>query len=209
MRTFIKQRISFIAWAIAGVSLLLAVITWGNMRDWDFTGLFNTTYAIFPVLGLIAFSLMWGHYIVWVLREYAGADEGSTKLYTKVTEVIVLLAIFLHPGLMIWQLYQDGFGLPPNSYVDAYGKELAPYLFLGTISFVIFLSFELKSWLSEKKIWKVILGANHIAMGLIVLHALQLGTHVQSGWFRGVFLLYAVTLLLSYIYLGAKKKLLG
>jgi hypothetical protein len=209
MNTFIQKHISLIAWKIAAVSLLLAIVVWGSMLDWDFTGLFETTYAIFPLLGLIAFSLMWGHYVVWALREMSGATENQTKLYTHVTQGIVLVALLLHPGLVIWQLFQDGYGLPPQSYVAAYSEALAPFIFLGTLSLFAFLSYELKRWLETKTIWKFILVANHIAMVLIIIHAFKLGTHVQSGWFRGVFVFYAVTLVLSYIYLGVKKKLLG
>ncbi len=207
MSSFIQKHISLIAWKIAGVSLLLAIVVWGSMLDWDFTGLFETTYAIFPLLGLIAFSFMWGHYIVWALRDMSGATEDQTKLYTSITQAIVLLALLLHPGLLIWQLFQDGYGLPPQSYVAAYSEALAPFILLGTLSLFAFLAYELKRWLETKKIWKVILGANHIAMVLIIIHAFKLGTHVQSGWFRGVFVFYALTLIATYIYLGIRKKL--
>ena len=61
-----KQLVGF-AWGLSGVVVLLAVLAWLDAGNSFFR---LTAFAVFPLLGLIAFSLMWGHYIIGAKRRY-------------------------------------------------------------------------------------------------------------------------------------------
>jgi len=122
--------------------------------------------------------------------------------YFNVTGWIFLAAIFLHPGLLVWQLWRDGFGLPPESYLKHYiapGLEWAALL--GTLSFLIFLSYELRRWYSGKSWWRFVVYASDIAAVAIFIHSLKLGTTLQTGWFRAVWISYGVMLIIALMYL--------
>lgn len=187
------KKLQIAAWGLAGFTTILSFLIWGQLRQWQLSSL--SSYDVFPILGLTAFGLMWGHYVVAVLRQYLGLPKESTKQYFEITSILVLVCILLHPGLLILQLWNDGFGFPPDSYLEHYvapGLEWAA--FLGTLGLITFLFYELRHWFSEKSWWRYIQYVNDIAMVAIIIHGFRLGFHLQSGWFRGVWAIYAVTL---------------
>jgi len=120
--------------------------------------------------------------------------------------VIVLLAIVMHPGLLSWQLLRDGFGWPPGSYLNNY---VAPSLkwaaLLGTVSWFVFLAYELRRWFKDKGWWRYAQISSDIAMLAILLHSLTLGRQLKQGWLRDVWLFYGVTLVLSLAYIYYQK----
>src|SRR2546430_72150 len=117
-----KQRILLcqsIAWALSLGVAALAFIVWGRSYAWQFGHL--SVYQIFPLLGLTAWSLMWSHYMAAIIRQLFGLDFAVLKRYFKLTSFAVLVLICLHPGLLIYQRFRDGFGLPPGSYESYVG----------------------------------------------------------------------------------------
>ncbi len=196
MMATLEKKLLGAAWTLAAVTTLLAVVVWGESLEWQLSGL--STYQIFPVLGLVAFGLMWGHYIVAALRLYLKLDRGVTAQYFHLTSLVVLAAILLHPGLLIWQLARDGLGLPPGSYYRLYGW----LSLLGSVSLCIFLAFELRRKFGSRSWWKYVDRLNDLAMLAIYYHGFRLGTHTQLGWFVYVWYIYGLTLAvaLGYIY---------
>ncbi len=197
---FLNQR----AWTLAVIVSMIAISNWGQGISWQFSTL--TAYSLFPLFGLLAFSLMWTHYIIGALRRKMAVDKSVTKDYFALTGWIVLLLICLHPGLLWFQLWRDGFGFPPSSYLNNY---VAPTLkwaaMLGTASLLMFLAFEFKRWFGKKKWWVAIEYANVAAMFAILVHSLKLGTNLQSGPLRFMWLFYGLTLGISVIYIYTGK----
>lgn len=121
---------------------------------------------------------------------------------------MVLALIILHPVLLIGRLKNDGYGLPPESYQAYVGEANVIWVMLGTIGFAGLLLFELHRWFKDKKWWKYMSVVNDVAVLLIALHSIQLGRHVQSGWFMYVWYFYIITIILCIIrsyYLKLKK----
>ena len=191
-----------LAWSVSFVSVLLAVLAWGQGNSWKLVGMSN--YQLFPLFGLLAFSLMWGHYLMHCLRIYFKIEKNALKQYFEITSLAVLGAILLHPGLLAWQLWRDGLGLPPSSELNYAGTSLKGAVLLGMFSLFMFLAFEFRRVFQDKKWWKYVQYASDGAILLIVLHALQLGTHLRLGWYLVVWYFYALSLLISltYIYLN-------
>ena len=160
-------------------------------------------YELFPLFGLLAFGLMWMHYVSGSLKRYVGLarDKAVLHTYFTITSIIVLGLILLHPGLLYTGLYTDGFGLPPLSSFEVYpsaGARVA--LLLGSISLTIFLLFELRRWFGERKWWKYVIYANGAAMIMIFTHALIIGGELMNGWFRFAWISFGWILILSMIY---------
>jgi len=181
----------WLPWATVSAVSLLAITVWGQSISWQFDTL--SPYTIFPVLGLLAFSIMWSHYMIGTLRRML-SPESDLKTYFEWTGYAVLILLLFHPGLLIYQRFRDGFGLPPGSYMDYVAPSMAWIVLLGSISLLAFLSFELKRWFDEKKWWKYILVVNDIAMLAVFYHGLKLGTQTHMDWFRYVWWFYGVTL---------------
>lgn len=180
-----------VAWLLAFVVCLLSFVAWGSSNSWNFSHL--STYQIFPLLGLLAFSLMWTHYILGTVKEVATANPDSLKEYYRWTGYAVLVLICLHPGLLIYQLLHDGLGLPPGSYEKYVAPGLGWVTLLGTASLLVFLAFELHRVYGKKKWWHYVADLSDLAMLAIIYHALRLGSQLQTGWFRYVWWVFAVT----------------
>lgn len=187
-------------WTIAVTVVTLAITAWLPRADNGFS-----LYVIFPLLGILAFSLMWTHYISGALKRYFEVEETSAYHYFKVTSWIVLFLILLHPGIFTLQLWLDGLGLPPSSYYTVY-PDLASRIAItiGTISLLAFLTFELRRKFQAKSWWKYIEYLNVAAMFGIFYHGLTLGGELMTGWFLALWWIYgtslAVAIAYTYIY---------
>lgn len=192
-------------WVIGSLTTLLAIVVWGQSFRWHVVGL--SPYLVFPVLGLVAFSLMWSHYVVGFLKRTWFSDSDFPK-YFQLTGWIVLALILLHPGILIYQRFRDGYGLPPHSYESYVAPGLAWVTILGSLSLVAFLAFELKRWFEDRGWWKYVLYVNDVAMLAIFYHGLRLGTQTHIAWYRGIWWFYGLSLvaILLFTYLTTKPR---
>jgi hypothetical protein len=184
------------AWSLSALVSALAIITWGGDNGWLLGHL--STYQLFPVLGLVAFSLMWTHYVVGAIRELADVPRGALRQFYQYTGYLVLVLICLHPGLLIYQRFRDGYGLPPGSYEHYVAPGLGWITLLGTVSLLVFLSFELRRFFYQRSWWHFIPEVGDFAMLAIVYHGLRLGSQLH-GWYRSVWWFYAVVLMIILI----------
>lgn len=190
----VKPSLLAIPWALCGIVTLLGLYVCGQSFDWSFGHL--STYQIFPVLGLLAFSIMWTHYMVGLMHRtfLKGADLRS---FFSWTGYAVLVLLVFHPGLLIFQRFVDGFGLPPGSYKSYVAPGVAWLTMLGSVCLLIFLAFEFKRWFDNKKWWPYVLILNDIAMVAIFYHGLRLGSQIQIDWFKYIWWFYGITLILA------------
>ncbi|HTE22344.1 MAG TPA: DUF2127 domain-containing protein [Candidatus Limnocylindria bacterium] len=198
MRKLTTEQMREVAWGLSAAVVLIGVVAWGNSYAWQLSRL--SVYQIFPLLGLTAFSLMWAHYIASALRQYFGLEPKALKDYFEITSAIVLTTILLHPGLLAWQLWLDGEGLPPGSELNYVMPSARWAILFGFTSLAVFLSYEFRRWFATKSWWKFAQYASDIAMVLIFFHALKLGGALQSDWFRAVWYLYGLTFAGALVY---------
>ncbi|MDQ3065254.1 MAG: hypothetical protein M3Q36_03205 [bacterium] len=186
------------AWGITALLCGLSILVYGQSINWSLDRL--TSYKLFPLFGLLAFSVFLSHYLVSVKRQYLGIPKIAVKDYFITSSLIALGFLLLHPSLFITQLWLDGFGLPPGSYKAYVGASLLWATMLGTISLLFFLSYELLR-LRRFKPWQPYFqGLSDIAMILILIHGWALGSHIQSTWFKPVWLAYGLILLVCLAY---------
>lgn len=195
------KQLNIVAWSLSVSVLVVAVIAWGQGNKWHI----DSSYLLFPIFGLSAFSLMWSHYMVAAKRLYMGVDKRALHTYFEVTSLAVLALILLHPGLLAWQLWRDGYGLPPGSELKYVAMALKSSVILGMTAWLIFLAYELRRKYVSRPWWKYFQYASDAAMILIFIHALRLGGQLRHGWFRGVWYFYGVTLVISLVYIHTKK----
>jgi hypothetical protein len=186
-----KKWLEAFPWILGSIVSALAIYVWGQSFSWEFSAI--SPYQFFPVLGLLAYSLMWTHYVTGTVRDYF-LKNADLRAYFRYTGYVVLAAIVLHPGILIYSLFRDGFGLPPGSYEHYVMPGLAWVTLLGTASLLVFLAFEFRRWYAQKAWWKYVASASDAAMLAIFYHGLRLGTQLHGGWFRGVWWFYGLTL---------------
>lgn len=186
-----KSTFGIATWLLGSVTIVAAIAVWAQVR---LDGKALDTYDIFPLLGLIAFSLMWTHFVSGAIRRWLGLPISTLRTYFKVTSWLVLGLILLHPLLFIRQLELDGLGLPPGSYFSVYPAAASQIaLMLGTLSLLAFLAFELHRKFRTASWWKYIEYLNILAMLAIFYHGFTLGGELSVGWFQIVWLIYLVT----------------
>ncbi len=192
--------VQYFAWALSLAVAVIAFVAWGQGVGWQFGSL--SPYSFFPLFGLLAFSLMWSHYIASVVRQHFNVDKQVLKTYFEVTSFAVLFSILVHPGLLAWQLWRDGLGLPPGSEVKYVGPGLGIYIVMALTALLIFLAYEFRRLFHGKSWWKYMEYATDAAMVLIFIHSLKLGSQLQTGWLQPIWYFYGLTLLgsLAYIY---------
>lgn len=173
---------------------LLAIVAWGQSYGWRLLPINN--YVLFPLLGLLAFSIMWSHYVASSIRQWFGLPKPVLARYFRLTSLAVLVCLCLHPGLLIYQRFRDGYGLPPGSYQSYVAPGLKWVVVLGVVSLLVFLAFELHRWYAQRSWWHWVTEAGDLAMLAIVYHGFRLGGQLQEGWFHTVWWLYAVVLVL-------------
>lgn len=185
------------AWLLGAIVTILATIAWGGDLGWHLLP-FNA-YVFFPVLGLVAYSLMWSQYAAGAISELTDTDGAILLRYFKTTGWIVLVLICLHPGLLIYQRFHDGFGLPPHSYESYVAPGLGWVTLLGSASLLVFLAYEFHRVFGNRPWWRYLQVAVDAAMVAIFYHGLRLGNETGHGWFRVVWWFYGLTLILILI----------
>lgn len=187
-----KRYIALFAWLTSLVVTVLAVTTWWQCLSVPVSKL--SVYDVFPLFGLVAFSLMWAHYAVGAIRAYLGAGKSVTNMWFRFTAYMVLFAILMHPGLLEYQLWRDSGSLLPYSYV---APGLAWTVILGQVALLAFLAFESHRYFKQKTWWHWVERASDVAMFLILIHAYKLGCSLLPGWFQYVWFFYGLTLALA------------
>ncbi len=184
-----------------------AVYAWGSLYNWRITSI----YSFFPLLGLLAFSLMWTHYVAAAVnRQYGGVFD--LKKYYQWTGWAVVVLIIFHPLLLNYGLWRDGLGLPPGSDLLYLGKKMLTALLLGVSALAIFLAYESKPLLEKSKFWPVMIGLNDLAMIFIFFHARLLGGSLQLHWFHTLWNFYGLVLIVCIcqrLYFITKKRSFG
>jgi hypothetical protein len=181
------------AWSLSVVVSTVAFIAWGESNGWQVAH-FNA-YQFFPLLGLLAWSLMWAHYVMAAVREQLGLAREVLAKYFRWTGYAVLVAICLHPGLLIYKLFRDGHGLPPASYESYVAHGLGWVTMLGTVSLLVFLAFEFHRVYGEKSWWHYVADASDFAMIAIFYHSIRLGSQLSvGGWFQALWWFYGAVL---------------
>ncbi|HWT55443.1 MAG TPA: hypothetical protein VN031_00230 [Candidatus Microsaccharimonas sp.] len=134
------------------------------------------------------------------LRRIFPHDDVDLHQFFRWTGYAVLVLIVMHPGLLIYQRFRDGFGLPPHSYETYVAPSMAWITLLGSVSLLVFLAFELKRWFASKNWWKYVLYLNDLAMIAIFYHGLELGTQTHIMWFKYVWWFYGITLFITLLH---------
>lgn len=197
MKDWIQRNFTFVEWGVGlGVSLL-SILAWAIATNSKYN---LSTLDIFPVLGLVAFGLMWSHYMLGAIRRWSAYERKKNDSYWVISAGLVLCLIILHPVLLNAALIEGGLGLPIGSYFAAYGPTDGWFVVLGTSALIVFLLFELRRWFGKKQWWKWIEYAQIIAMVAIFIHGTKLGTNTTSGWYEIVWWGLALTLIFAWVY---------
>jgi hypothetical protein len=188
--------------ALTTVSALVALLVWGGSYGWHIP--LDSFYVLFPLLGLLAFSIMWAQYMVATVQQIARSSTNLQRYY-QYTGWLFLGLIILHPSLLIAQRFMDGYGLPPHSYETYVAPSLAWLTLLGSACLFIFLAYSARQYLHKYSWWRYVSILNDVAVLGIFYHSIRLGSQLQIGFFRFVWYFYGISLVIAIAYKYVRK----
>ena len=145
--------------------------------------------SIFPVLGLMAFTIMYLHIIG---RPFAEQLEQIIpwKSLERTSSYLVLILIVLHPVLRFLYYVKEGLSLIPT------GNLVLP-LSLGFIGFLMLITYDLGKRFNNSTFvtrhWGKIDFISTLGFYVIFFHSLMLGSDLQSGGLRNLWIFFGLT----------------
>ncbi|MDP2705523.1 MAG: hypothetical protein U1D31_03580 [Patescibacteria group bacterium] len=174
------------------------IFVWFGNSDlsWNKTVVFE----IFPVLGLIAFSIMWLHIVGGPFREKLEQYFDYKKFMT-ISSIVVLICIVLHPLLIyvgFWLI-----GVKGSGFTYAPGDK--QYLvWFAIVAWLIFVAYDILKKFKNTDFfvrhWYIVKLIATLGFFLILFHSLGLGGDLRTGSLRYVWIFYGITAAIAAIY---------
>lgn len=146
------------------------------------SGSVSSMYQFFPILGVLAWTTMWVHYVASSIGKPA-----NSKRFATWTGHIVLLFIVIHPSIFLVQRFLDTGLLPPESYISYVGSYRAWAVAIAIAALATFLLYDVLKHFRSKRIvhdiWSYVGLLQACAMAAIFIHGLILGISMISGYF--------------------------
>ena len=150
--------------------------------------------SIFPALGLIAFAVLWLHVISGAFEPYLRTLFDFDRFVHR-TSIIILICLILYPLLL---LIDFDFNF---SAVFAYGEK---YILLAVIGWLLLITYDIGKALKRYNFfvrhWNAILLISTTGFILTFLHSLALGSDLQAGPLRAVWIFYGATAIPATVY---------
>lgn len=149
--------------------------------------------SIFPIFGLLAFTLLWLHSMSGVFEEWL-RERFNFDMFVDYTATIILVSMLLHPLLLLVIIRFDILGLLQGGLA----------IWLGVIGLILLLTYDIGKAMKKRgffsKNWNAILIVSTIGFLLTFFHSLMLGSDLQTGLMRKLWLFYGITAILATIY---------
>lgn len=166
-------------------------VSWGNS---------SLLVNIFPTFGLLAFTLLWLHAMSGVFEEWL-RERFEFDKFVHWTAIIILLSMILHVLMLLIIIRFNILSLFEHNPTA---------ILLGIVGFVLLLTYDIGKILKSREFfvrhWNKILVVSTTGFILIFFHALMIGSDLQNGFMRILWIFYGVTAILATIYTYLIKK---
>ncbi len=184
-----------LALIVIGTATTAPIVAWGQSYDWQVSG--RTARELFPLFGLLAYSLMWQQ--VFVFNIFRNLGPNFRKWFGTIAGLAIFIFIVLHPLLLALAQFESTEKLPPESWYKYVNSKQRDFITLGVIAWLTFLAYDVARLVKNtgwypRYSW-IIRYSGHAAFFLIYIHSTQLGTHLQTGIFPAVWTFFAASAL--------------
>lgn len=207
MKQFLKP---FFLLLYAGL-IVIPTVMWFTSSNYEAlqTGdvaLRQALLLIFPLFGLIAFTMLWAQLMIGAFMPLWNKLYSSPKVlrFHIVHGVVVWLVLLLHPGLLYAsKILGDGFTLQALR-IDYVARQNVPYVLLGMAAFILLCTTILIALLRKRsfvqKYWKKVHYLNYVVFVMVFVHSFRLGSHVEPTILRYVWFVYGSVFVLALLY---------
>lgn len=162
----------------------------------------GSLYNVFPVFGLLAWSLLCAQYISGTIRSIIRSSIKNSSIFARVSGAIIFISLIMHPLILFIQRYIDTQTLPPASLVSYVGDARMYLIWMAVVALTFFLLFDILrpyyKFLHKLEVWRYISLVQILAMLLIFVHGLLLGSLFADGWIRVWWVLLNIVLVPCY-----------
>ncbi len=177
------------------IAIHIRNVSWGDS---------SLTAALFPVFGLLAFTLLWLHAISGVFEEWL-RERFNFDSFIHWSALVILISIILHPLLLL---------ILVRFNIEAILTSIRnPWILAGVTGLTLLLTYDIGKALKRHDFfvrhWNKILIISNIGFILIFFHSLNIGHTLQTGFMRELWIFYGVTAILALIYTYGFKRFLA
>jgi hypothetical protein len=196
MRKVTKYLVVAGAW----FSVLYPLWVVGSATEWAMDSSFLVN--LFPLFGLLAFSLLWLHAISGVFEPWLRKNFNFDS-FVDATARLILVSIILHPLLFLIVL--------KFHVADLWRTGI--YIRLAIIGWLLLIIYDIAKPLKKKydffvRHWNTILLISTFGFLLTFFHSIGIGDDVQQGPLHIVWLFYGVTAIIATTYTYGIKRFL-
>lgn len=192
-----KNIIRFTLYILALAAVLYPSYVWYRSTSFESFSL----VMLFPLFGIIAFTVMWLHVVGSALEQWIGHYVHFEK-FVHLTSYLVLVSIMLHPLLLL-----IGFG-----FENLPMMLTSIYIQLAVAGFLLLITYDLGKIFKTRRFfirhWGKIKLISTIGFFLIFFHSLGLGSNLQGGFLRTLWIFYGASAGVAAVYTYVIKKFL-
>lgn len=182
---------------LATLAVALPILSHIINVTWDKSSLLAN---IFPIFGLLGFTLLWLHSISGVFEEWLRA-RFDFDYFVNWSAAVILISIIAHPLIVLYMIKFDVSALLSGGIG----------IVLGIIGLILLLTYDIFKPLKKRyeffsRHWNVVLVISTIGFILTFFHSLIVGGDIH-GWLRVLWWFYGVTGILATIWTYGLKPL--
>lgn len=155
-----------------------------------------TAINVFPVLGLTAFSLMWLHIVGGVFGNTLERYVNFRK-FVSTTSLIVLVLLVFHPLLFLVNLTK-------RQIINLLTVGRSIYIWFAITAWIVFIGYDIAKLFKDHKFltkhWEIIKLISTLPFFLVFFHSLKLGSDLQKGTLRYLWIFYGITATFATLY---------
>jgi hypothetical protein len=197
-----RNIIRFCIWLVFVSAVVYPLLVRFTNVEWAFDR--TLLRNLFPAFGLVAFSIMWLH-VVGGAFEFWLKKFISFKAFVDKTTLLVFISIILHPLLLFFLIGFQNIG-------DIFFVGDARYIWFAIIGWFLLLIYDLGRFFKKRlffiRYWETIKLISTIGFLFIFFHSLGLGSDVQTGLLRVIWLFYGISAIAATIYTYGIKRFL-
>ncbi len=184
--------------------LAVAYPLWVRFRSLTWVFDFDLLLSnLFPMFGLAAFAILWLHVVSGVFEPWLRENFDFDRFVNN-TSFLLFIFIILHPLLLLISL-----NFSFSNLFLAYGVRS---VWLGIIAWLLLITYDIGKAFKKRGFfssnWNNILIISTVGIILIFFHSLDLGSDLQSGHLRVIWLFYGLTAIIAAIYVYGIKRFL-
>lgn len=157
---------------------------------------------LYPFFGLAAFAILWLHAISGVFEPWIRKHFDFDR-YVQITSMLVLTFITLHPLILFIQI---------DFRLKSLFLNHPSAILLAAIAWLLLIAYDIGKALKKNHFfsrnWTNILTVSTIGFLLAFFHSLQIGSDLQTGPLRTLWIFYGAAAILATIYTYGIKRFL-